>query len=63
MDMYSMTLGSVLRWQHNAFCPEISSVLEIRFSEPNWYKRKWEIALVRPLFLWITRFTYLFSNK
>jgi hypothetical protein len=38
-------LGSLRRW-HNAFYLKISSVLEIRFSKPNWCKGKCKSALV-----------------
>jgi hypothetical protein len=51
MDNHFTTLGSLLRQQYNDFCLEISSVLEIWLSEPNWYKGKCKSALVMPLFL------------
>jgi hypothetical protein len=49
---YFMALGFVFRQWHNAFYLKISSVLEIKFSEPDWYKNKCKSALVRPLLLY-----------
>jgi hypothetical protein len=45
------------------FCLEISSVLEIRFSEPHWYKGKCKSALVRPFSLCALPDISLFSSK
>jgi hypothetical protein len=46
-----MIPGSVFRQQHIAFSLKIPSLLEMRFSEPKWYKYDSKSALVRPLFI------------
>jgi hypothetical protein len=38
-------------------------VLEIRFTEPHWYKGKCKYASVRPFFLYGLPDTYLYRNN